>query len=171
MADVTDTFYPASDALVGYGTQWLIGNGASPEVFQAVAGVISFDAGGSTTSTIDRTHLRSPGRHREIIAGIRSSSPFTGSVVWMPNDESQSYAGGGSGAFVNGGLAKIAESCEERNMKIRYFEAGSPVGVMELEFRGFVSEFTPSKGVTVEGLLTATVAVQPTQSFLANLPA
>jgi len=169
MADVTDTYYPATDAIVGYGTQWLIGDNASPETFQAVEGVVSFDAGGSTTSIIDRTHLRSPGRHREVIAGIRSSSPFSGSVIWLPYSESQSYAGGGSGSFTGGGLAKIAETCEERNMIIRYNDGVSPAS--ELAFRGFVSEFTPSKGVMVDDKLTATIQVQPTASFLSGLPA
>ncbi len=34
MSDVTETFYSATDAIVGYGTQWLIGDGASPETFR-----------------------------------------------------------------------------------------------------------------------------------------
>lgn len=169
MADVTGDFYAATGAIVGYGTEWLIGDNASPETFQAVAGVVTFDPGGSTTSVIDRTHLRSPGRHREVIAGIRSSSAFSGQLIWLPYDESQSYAGGGSGSFTAGGLAKIAETCEERNMIIRYNDGVSPAS--ELAFRGFVSEFTPSKGVTIDDKLTATIQVQPTQSFLSGLPA
>ena len=115
MADVTDTFYPATDAMVGYGTQWLIGDGASPETFQAVEAVVSFEAGGETTAVIDTTHLRSPGRHREVRAGMITSAPFTGSSIFLPQSESQSYAGGGTGSFVNGGLAKIAETGESQH--------------------------------------------------------
>lgn len=168
--DVTGTYYGVtSDALVGYGVELLIGDGASPETFEAVAGVQSLEAGTSATSSIDVTHLRSLGRHREIMPGIRSTGPFTGSVIWLPNHPSQSYAGGGSGSFTGGGLAKIAETAEIRNMKIRYDDGTSPP--LELEFNGFIAEFTPSAGITVDGALTATLAVQPTQSFLAGLPA
>jgi hypothetical protein len=169
MADLTDTFYTADGAVPGYGTQWLIGDEASPEVFQAVAGVVSFQAGASSTSAVDKTHLRSTGRHREIMAGIRSTAPFTGQLIWLPEDESQSYAGGGTGSFAAGGLAKIAETCEERNMVIRYNTADSPP--LELAFRGYISEFTPSVGITIDDKLTATVSVQPVASYLADLPA
>lgn len=169
MADVTDTFYPATDAMVGYGTQWLIGDGASPETFQAVEAVVSFEAGGETTAEIRTTHLRSPGRHHEVRAGMITSAPFTGSLIFLPESESQSYAGGGTGSFTAGGLAKIAETGEVRSMKLRFRDGNSPEG--ELAFRGYISEFSPAKGITVEGVITTSVSVMPTESFLSGLPA
>lgn len=170
MADVTDTTYAiADDAIKGFGTQWLIGDGASPETFQAVKGVVSFQAGASSRSAIDVTHLRSPGNHEEVIAGIRRTQPFSGTVIWLPYDESQSYAGGGSGSFVAGGLAKIAETGEIRNHILRFDDGVSPA--TEMAFRGFILEFTPAQGIEVDGRLAATVSVKPTQSMLAGLPA
>jgi len=169
MSDRTGNFYAADDALVGYGTQWLVGNGASPETFEAVAGVISFEAGSSARSAIDRTHLRSPGRHREVMPGIASAAPFSGQLIWLPYEQSQSYAGGGSGSFASGGLPKLAENGTIRNMKLRYYDGVSPS--TELDFTGFIMEFTPSAGVTVDDKLTVKISVQPTEAFLSGLPA
>lgn len=168
MADVTGDYYSVADvARIGYGTEWLIGDSASPETFQAVKGVVSFQPGSLTTGTVDVTHLRSEGRHREMIAGIRESGPFQGTLIWIPEDESQSYAGGGTGSFTGGGLAKLAETGEQRNMKLRFDNGTSPA--LEWPFRGFITEFTPS-AIVVDDKLTMTVSVQPAKSYSAGLP-
>ncbi len=106
MADVTGTFY-ASDAFHGYGTELKLGDGASPEGFTSVAEVVSIQFGDMTTAVIDKTHLRSPAAHREKLLGLRDSGPFMLRMNWVPSHESQSQAGGGSGAFATGGLLSV----------------------------------------------------------------
>lgn len=167
MADRTDTFY-ASQGIHGYGAQWLIGSGGeSPEEFQAVAWVKTITPGDMTTEVIDRTHLRSPEAHREKMAGLRDSGAFAMECFWVPTDESQSNAGGGSGAFVNGGLAALWRQREERNMKIIIFQDGSPS--TEWPFRGIITKFQPGE-IGEDNAIMLSVEVTPVQDFSADLP-
>ena len=170
--DVTDTTYAIASAVIpGMGTQWLIGDGASPETFEAVAGVVSFNAGNSPAADIPVTHLRSPGRTEENIAGLITLEPFSGMLRWLPTHRSQSYAGGGSGAFATGGLAKLKETGEARNMKLRFQDSsGSPSG-LEMNFRGYIKDFAPAQNIEIEGVLGAIVSVKPSQEFMSTLPA
>src|SRR5678815_5194141 len=116
MSDVTDQFY-AGEAIHGYGAQLLVGDGGSPEGFDAVADVNSITPGEMSTAVIDKTHLRSPEAHREKMAGIRDSGPFTCSLNWRPDHESQSNAGGGAGSFANGGLVAMWRARTTHNFK------------------------------------------------------
>ena len=45
MANRTDTYYAATGAIHGYGAQLMVGDGASPETFEAIAGVVSITPG------------------------------------------------------------------------------------------------------------------------------
>lgn len=167
MADYTDTFYRiADDAIHGYGAQLMVGDGASPETFQAIAGILSIQPGEISTADIDTTHLRSPNRHREHRAGIRDSGPFTVTGTWLPKDESQSYTGGGSGSFVSGGLAYLAAQGTNHNFKI-VLNDGSPA--TEWPFRAYVASFTPG-GIGVDDRITFTATFQPVQDYTADLP-
>ena len=168
MADVTDTLYSATDAMVGYGNQWLIGDGATGNL------------PGRGSRRVVRGRRRNHGRDPDDASaesgppprgapGMITSAPFRARPIFLPQSESQSYAGGGTGSFVNGGLAKIAETGEVRSMKLRFREGNSPEG--ELAFRGYIAEFSPAKGITVEGVITTSVSVMPVESFLAGLPA
>lgn len=167
MSNRTNQFYPiADDAIHGYGAQLLVGNGASPETFQALAGLLSIQPGEINASDIDTTHLRSPNRHREHRSGIRDSAPFTVTGTWLPKDESQSYTGGGAGSFVGGGLAKHAADGQNRNYKI-VLNDGSPA--TEWPFRAYVASFTPGE-IGVETKIDFTATFQPVVDYTADLP-
>src|SRR3954467_15753514 len=101
MSDRTNTFYALSSALQGYGGQLLVGDGASPESFEAIAGISSIKPGEMSTEDGKRTHLRSPDAHHEHMAGLRDSGPFELMGRWLPTEQSQSNAGGGTGAFAS----------------------------------------------------------------------
>ena len=165
MADVTNTFY-AGDAFHGYGTQLKVGDGASPEGFDAIADVISITPGEMSTAVIEKTHLRSPAAHREKLAGLRDSGPFTLNMNWRPKHESQSNAGGGSGSFSGGGLLSFWVDRIVRNWQIECSD-GSPATVFE--FSGFVSKFQPGE-IGVDDKVNITVEITPTQDFSAGLP-
>ena len=98
MANRTDTFY-AADAIHGYGAQLKVGNGASPETFEAVALLRRITFGEMSTAVIDKTHLRSPAAHREKLMGLRDSGPFSIEGIYNPDEESLNNTGGGSGSF------------------------------------------------------------------------
>ena len=167
MADVTDTDYSvASDAIHGYGAQLLVGDGASPETFQAVKGIVKITPGSIETADIDTTHLRSPNRHREHRSGIRDSGQIGLEAIFLPDDESQSYAGGGSGSFQNGGMLKFAEDGVNRNFVIR-LNTASPA--LELPFRGYVASWTPGE-IGVDDKIMVNGSIQPSEDYASNLP-
>lgn len=168
MANRTDTFYAAEQAIHGYGAQLEVGNGASPtETFQAIAAVRSITPGAMNTEDIDRTHLRSPDAHREHMPGLRDSGAFTCELIWLPRDESQSFAGGGAGSFTGGGLLDMWTQRTLHNFKIAIYSDGSPS--IDWPFRGYVSQFQPGQ-IGSDGLITATASFMPTESYSADLP-
>lgn len=170
MADRTGTFYAADEAINGYGGELLCGDGASPETFQSVAFVERIGFGEMSTEKIRTTHLRSPDAHHEYRPGLRDSGPFSIMLsAYVPSEESHSYAGGGSGSFTSalkGGLVGKWTERVARNWIIRLFD-GSPA--TELPFNGFISKFQPSE-IDGSTILKATVEIQPTRSFSAELP-
>lgn len=138
MADRTGTYYSAEGAIIGYGAQVLIGNGASPEVFQAVAGVKVVTMPETMFKDVLLTHLRSPNRHDEHRAGIRDSSEMAVEGIYIFGDESLTTAGGGSGPFSAGGLPVLAADGENRNIVVRFADDDTS----EVEIRGYLKGFS-----------------------------
>ena len=167
MSDRTDTFYAAEDAIHGYGAQLMIGDGASPEVFEAIAAVSSITPGSMETADINRTHLRSPDAHHEHMPGLRDSGAFTCALIWLPHEQSQSNAGGGSNGFSDGGLIQKWRARTVHNWKIVLFSDGSPS--IDWPFRGYVSRFQPSE-IGATDKINAQASFQPTQAYDADLP-
>ena len=177
MADVTDTYYPATGAIHGYGAQLLVGKGDTvpgPETFQAIALVSVITPGEMTTDVIDRTHLRSPDAHREKMAGLRDSGAFTVEGIYDPKDDSLSNAGGGTGAFTDGGLVFLWRTRAERNFKIVLNDGDpaatpTPIAPTEWPFRGVVTRFQPG-AIGIDDKINFTAEVTPLQDFSADLP-
>lgn len=139
MADVTGTFYEG-DAFIGYGSEFRIGqDDGSPETFTAVADIMSITPGDMTTGIIEKTHLRSPDRHREKLATLRDSGPFTLAGNYRPGHGSHTIAGG-DGFAADRSLVSLWRDVTEANFEIELpADAGSPAIV--LEFRGVVSKY------------------------------
>jgi hypothetical protein len=157
-SNVTDTFYAAGDdAVPGYGGQFMVGDGLSPESFEAVAGVVSIPLPAQTSTDVKTTHLRSPNRHEEHRAGMRDTPPFTVNLIWLPYHPSQSVAGGGAGSFTGGGLAAMAADGLNRNFK---FVANDGSPATTLVIRGYVATFAPGE-VNKDGTIAATCTIQP----------
>jgi hypothetical protein len=165
MANRTGTTYQAT-SIHGYGTEWLIGDGTSPENFEAVPFVKTITPGEMNTADIDHTHLRSPEAHREHRPGLRDSGPFSVLLHWNPKEESQSNAGGGSVAFAVGGLAYLWRTRATRNMQLRIPD-GSPETVWP--FQGYISKYQPGE-IGEDGIIPLMVEVTPTGDFSADLP-
>lgn len=174
MADLTDTYYAAEGSRHGYGSQLMVGDGASPEVFEAIAEVRSITPGEMVTAEFEVTHLRSPDAHREWRAALRNSEAFAVECNWRPEHESQSNTGGGTGAFAAGGLLAMWRSREVRNFKIveGWGAAGSPGGPnpMEIPFTGFIRRYQPGQIGPNDGP-NLTVEVKPINgAWHADLP-
>lgn len=160
MADVTGQFY-AGSAQVGYGTQLLVGqDDGSPETFVAVADVESIEPGEMTTEVVDKTHLRSPDGHREKVATIRDSGPFTITGNWRLDHGSHSNAGGDG---FDTGLIGLWRTRAERNFKIVLPDA------TEWPFRGVVTRYQPG-AIGVNEKIGFTAEITPLQDFSADLP-
>lgn len=166
-ADVTNDFYAiADDVKTGYGAQLMVGDGASPEVFEAIAGVVSITPGEMSTEDVDVTHLRSPDAHREHRAGIRNSGAFTVAFKWLPDHASQSNAGGGLHPFASGGLIALWRGRLNHNFKI-VLDDGSPRTTWP--FRAYVASFQPGE-IGVPGVIDGTATFMPSESYDADLP-
>lgn len=59
-----------TEASIGYGSIFGIGDAASPELFPALAEVVNVTPPSDTVDVIDATHMASPNRTREFIEGL-----------------------------------------------------------------------------------------------------
>jgi hypothetical protein len=166
-------FYSAR-GWIGYGAQLLVGSavgGPSPDgspdedTYSVIGYVKSITPGEMTSNIIDRTHLRSIGAHREKIVGLRDSGPFSCEMEWLPDEESQSNAGGGAGAFASGGLMDMWRNREERNFRIVLADEDAT----EWDFVGAISRFQPGE-IGLEDIVTATVEITPLSDSTQFLP-
>lgn len=158
MADLSGTFY-ASIGIIGYGTEWKIGaDDGSPETFESVPYVRDIEPGDRTTDVTDKTHLRSTGAHREKKATIRDSGPFRVELIYTPTHESQTVAGGGSVAFVSGGLPWMWENKTERNMKLVLADAS------EIPFTGVITKWQVGR-MGIDNIIPVMVEVTPLGDF------
>lgn len=164
MSDRTSTYYAAEGAIHGYGAQLLVGDGASPESFEAIAFIKSITPGSMDTDDLDRTHLRSPDAHKEHAAGMRDSGAFAVEGIWVPDEQSLSNAGGGSGPFASGGIVALWRGRANHNFKIVL-----PDGTTEWPFRGYIKKFQPGQIGTTE-VIPFSAEFQPTQAYDASLP-
>lgn len=164
MANVTDTYYEG-DAFTGYGAQLLVHqDDGSPGTYVAIADIESITPGEMSTNIIEKTHLRSPEAHREKLAGLRDSGPFSVVGNWRPQHGSQSNAGGDG--FTAGGLVYLWRTRAERRFKI-VVPDGSPA--TEWPFRGVVTKFQPGE-IVGDDKVTFTAEITPLSDFSSALP-
>lgn len=169
MADRTLGFYAAEGAIHGYGARMLIGDGASPEVFEAVAFLKNIQPGTMETTDMDRTHLRSPDAHREHMPGLRDSGAFVCTGIWIPDEQSLSNAGGGTNIFQSGGVIKLWRDRTIHNMKIKLNDGTDDTDGTEWPFRGYVRRFQPGD-INNDAPIDFTIEFQPTEAYDADLP-
>jgi hypothetical protein len=146
MADVTDTYYPG-EAFIGYGAQILVGQGdltPGPETFVAVPDIESITPGDMTTGVIQKTHLRSPGRHHEKLATLRDSGPIALAGNYRPAHGAHRQAAA-DGFLVGYSLLSLWRNVTETNFKLVLPEeaglVGTPAAAIELPLRGVVTKY------------------------------
>lgn len=160
-ANVTGTYYQG-DADIGYGSEFLVGQGgASPETFVAVADVVEVNLGGFTAEIIDKTHLRSIGRAREKMSGLRDYENITVKCNYNRNHGSHKLAGGDGFSATNNLPALHRDQLETNFMAL----VGSESPQEQVEIRGVVSGMTrPTVGV--DGKMEITYTITPLRDYL-----
>src|SRR5687768_11465040 len=73
-----------TDARIGYGTTYEIFVGGE---FVEVAEVAEVTPGEATSERRDATHMKSPGRRREYIAGLIDSGEASFVINWLPGSD------------------------------------------------------------------------------------
>ncbi len=165
MSDVTDQFY-SGDAFIGYGAQFKVGQGdASPETFVAVPDIESITMGDMTTGVIEKTHLRSPGRHREKLATMRDSGPIVLAGNYRPTHGAHLQAGG-DGFDADHSLITLWRDVTENNFEIVMPADG---GANVLSIRGVVTKYQIG-ALTLDGKTTFTAEITPLQDYSGDLP-
>jgi hypothetical protein len=159
MADVTDTFY-AGEAFIGYGAQMMVGQGDSPETFVAIPDIESITPGDMVTAVINKTHLRSPGRHHEKLPTIRDSGPIALAGNYRPGHGAHK-ATGGDGFDADHSLLSLWQDVTENN-----FELHLPVaaGSFVLEIRGTVTRYQVG-ALTLDGKVPFSCEITPLQDY------
>lgn len=71
-------------AMIGHGTLFKVGDGATPEVFTTVAEVTKLKPPGLSRDTVDVTHMESTGGWREFIAGLKDGGEVSMEINFDP---------------------------------------------------------------------------------------
>ncbi len=175
MADVTGTTY-AGEAFIGYLAELRVGQGDSPETFTAVADIRTITPGDMTTGIVEKTHLRSPERHREKLATLRDSGPFTIAGNYRPTHGSHTI-NGGDGFNTTHNLVSLWRDCTEANFEIELppnatnYDPGSPgspgspgPNSIILAFRGVVSKYQIG-AIGLDTLVDFTAEITPLRAY------
>lgn len=74
-----------TDAMIGYNTAYAIWDATlSTPAYVDIAEVINVTPGASTADRIEATHMKSPNRRREYIAGLIDNGEATFEINWVP---------------------------------------------------------------------------------------
>jgi hypothetical protein len=161
MADVTGTYY-AGNADIGYGSEFLVGQGdGSPETFAALSDVIEVNLGGFSAEIIPKTHLRSPGRAQEKMSGLRDFENITVRCNYNRDHGSHKLAGG-DGFDATHNLPALHKNQTENNFLAL---VGSSSPQEEIAIRGVVSGMTRPT-LAVSGKMEITYTITPLQDYL-----
>lgn len=131
----------ATQAKIGHGTLFAVGNGASPEVFVNVAEVTEITPPPVTKDILDATHMESPDGYREYIVGLKDGGEATLAMNFIP---------GGPGQAL---IADLQASSDPSNIRITYTN-----GVM-WKFQSYCTGFEPTAPVDAKMTATATFKV------------
>jgi len=178
MADVTDTFYPA-DTFIGYGAQFEVGQGGSPEEFVAVPQVKRISPVVSLTTAVKEvTHLRSPDATREKIPTLSDSSPITVEGTYRAGHGAHLLAGG-DGFDADHNLQALRKSRALNNFRIvlpdaaGFETAGSPPEVsspataIALPLEGYVTKYEIGE-LSTENEVPFMIEITPARAYFSR---
>lgn len=79
----------ATQAAIGHGSKFLIGDGGSPGVYTALAEVTQITPPAFVRDVPDATHMQSPEKWREFIGGLRDPGECTLTLNFLPGGAAQ----------------------------------------------------------------------------------
>lgn len=85
----------ATTAAIGFGVHLSRGNGASPEVYTAIAELIDLSLPGMSRDAIEATHTDSPDGFREFLPGLKDGGEFQATCNYLPANTTQGNTSGG----------------------------------------------------------------------------
>ena len=124
-----------SQGVIGRGTLLKIGDGASPEVFSAIAEVKDISGPGLTTEFAEFTHQQSTGGYREYKPTFKASGDVTFKCNFLPDDETQ--------GFSTTGLLKDYDDQVLRNFELIFPDPGAT----KAAFSAYVANIQPTAPV------------------------
>jgi hypothetical protein len=144
---------PNSEAVLGYGTKLLMGDGGSPETFAEIGEVGDFEDG-DTLELVEVTNHQSPGRKREYIAGMEDGAEISFPVNYIPSHATHNRATGLRG----------------KKGQVVAFRIEAPTETEGYQFFGLVMSVTRS--FPVQGVMQMTVTLKKTgaESFYSITP-
>lgn len=130
-----------SGALLGYGSSFQVASADSPGQFHYLAEIFNITPPSSSVDQIDVTHMQSPGRRREFIAGLIDPGETSFEMNFIPGSESDE--------ILFDILATPAGQSSSRTCRVIF-----PNGV-HWEFTGVLMTYEPA--VPTDDKMTATV--------------
>jgi predicted secreted protein len=129
----------ATNAMIGYLSEYAIHDGASPGEFDDIGEVFEITPGAETADRVEVTHMQSPDRRREYISGLIDSGEATFQINWVPNNATDVI------------LRDLFESGDVRSHRITF-----PNGVT-VTYDGTILGY--EKAVPLDDRMTATITV------------
>jgi predicted secreted protein len=126
---------------LGYGTELLLGDGASPEAFDSIAALKDFDLPTGEADQVDVTTHDSPDRTKEYISGLFETGEVGFEVLWDPAVET-----------THQDLFDLKATGDTRNWKVT-----DPDGI-DYEFAAFVTAL--EIGHPVADAITAKITIK-----------
>lgn len=138
-----------TDATIGYGAKFGIGDGADPEVFTDVAEVTNITPPSDSVDVIDATHMASPNKTREFIEGLIDPGECSFDMNFIP---------GGTGDTA----IQALRGSGTNNFQITFPAIGSDPAVT-WQFAGILTGYEPD--APMDDKMTATVTIKVTSSY------
>lgn len=141
-----------TQAIIGFGTLFKFGDGASPEVFTTVAEVTNIDGPGLSRAIPEATHMESPNGYREYIGGLKDGEEVTLECNFLPGNATQDP---------DDGILSLFESGIRTNFQIVW--PFSPT--VTWQFAGVVTGFQPTTPVDDKITISVTIKVTGQPDF------
>lgn len=144
-----------SNAFLGYGSLFQVGDGASPEAFTTIAELNSIQPGKMSTGVNSVTHHQSPNAHQEKKPGIKDTAAFTIAGNYLPTDATQKNLTRGLAALWAGRTIAnfqivLADGLTTTLGPFPGFVSGLAIGDVSVEKDvAFTAEITPTTQVTL----------------------
>ena len=132
-----------TDVKIGYGVAFARGDGASPEVFTALAEITNITPPQLSRDTVDATHQGSPDGYREFIGGLRDSGEVSLEMNWI------------AGSTTDTTLLTDFDSDDPVNYRITFNDADTTTAT----FAGFVTGYTPNSPMEDKQSASVTIKV------------